>query len=81
MAAAFDIFRAFPDSGPIWIEVVHGLENARSRLRELRQSRPGDYFLFDSTNARVVATPIETVQEPLGGVLPNRSPLSRRFSL
>ena len=81
MEAAYDIFRAFPDSGPIWIEVVHGLENARFRLLELRQSRPGDYFVFDSANAKVVATTAESVKVPTPAILQVRPSQRPRFSL
>lgn len=81
MEAAYDIFRAFPDSGPIWIEVVHGLENARFRVLELRQLRPGDYFAFDSANAKVVATTVEPARAPASAP-PSGRPYQRpRFSL
>jgi hypothetical protein len=52
----YDIFRNFPDSGPIWMEAVQGLENVVGRLKILVQTRPGDYFVYDSTSAKIIET-------------------------
>jgi hypothetical protein len=57
----YDIFRDFPDSGPIWMEAVQGLENVMGRLRILVQTRPGDYFVYDSTSAKVIDTTTKSV--------------------
>ncbi len=54
MTGTYDIFRDFPKGGPIWVEVVQGLENARARLTKLCESSPGEYFIFDSTAAKIV---------------------------
>lgn len=56
MSATYDIFRDFPDSGPIWIESIQGLENATGRLRNLLENRPGDYFVYDTASAKIVAS-------------------------
>ena len=56
MKATYDIFRELPDSSPIWIESVQGLENAKVRLSNLIKSRPGDYFVYDPEAAKIVAT-------------------------
>ena len=48
-----DIFARLPDGSPMWIEAVDGLENARARVRQLRQISPRDYFLFSEQNGRV----------------------------
>ncbi|MGA8143128.1 MAG: hypothetical protein WB987_04475 [Candidatus Acidiferrales bacterium] len=55
MDATYDIFRDLPDSGPIWIEAVQGLKNAHARLTELRETRPGDYFVYDPIAAKIIA--------------------------
>jgi hypothetical protein len=54
----YDIFRGLPDSGLIWMEAVQGLENARARLIKLLETHPGDYFVYDPTTAKVVATAV-----------------------
>jgi hypothetical protein len=54
MNGTYDIFSGMPHNGPIWIETVHGLENARARLNSLIETKPGDYFVFDSYAARIV---------------------------
>jgi hypothetical protein len=54
----YDIFRGVPDGGPIWIETVQGLDNARAKLRKLFEARPDDYFVYDSTTSNVVATTV-----------------------
>jgi hypothetical protein len=51
----YDIFRKFADGGPIWIESVYGMESCRSRLVDLVQRNPGEYFAFDPLHSRVVA--------------------------
>jgi hypothetical protein len=56
MNRTYDIFKDLPGSGPIWIEVVQGLENANSRLLELCESHPGKYFIFDSATSKIVGT-------------------------
>lgn len=54
MDVTYDIFKGVPDEGPIWIEAIQGLDNARARLARLVETRPDDYFVFDSASARIV---------------------------
>jgi hypothetical protein len=54
----YDIFRDLPDSGPIWIEAVQGLEDARARLMKLLETRPGDYFVYDPVAAKIIAVSV-----------------------
>lgn len=56
MRFTFDIFRRLPGDGPIWIEAVQGLERAMDRLQTLVEADPGDYFLFDPTSGKIVAS-------------------------
>ena len=49
----YDIFRRFP-GGPMWVETVQDLEDAKMRLANLIESRPGDYFVFDASSAKIV---------------------------
>jgi hypothetical protein len=62
MNGAYDILSGVPDNGPIWIETIHGLENARTRLTNLNHMKPGEYFVFDSYAAKIVHTTSEAVQ-------------------
>jgi hypothetical protein len=59
MKVTYDIFRKFP-GGPIWIEAVQDLEHARLRLEKLVESRPGDYFVYDTSSAKIVFAAIES---------------------
>jgi hypothetical protein len=55
MSAKFDIFMRLPDGHPIWIRAAESLEEARRLLQQFASSAPGDYFIFDSRNAQVIA--------------------------
>ena len=58
MKVAYDIFRKLP-GGPVWIEAVQDLEDAKMRLANLTESRPGDYFVYDVSSAKIVFAAIE----------------------
>jgi hypothetical protein len=58
MKVAYDIFRKLP-GGPVWIEAVQDLEDAKMRLANLIESRPGDYFVYDVSSAKIVFAAIE----------------------
>jgi hypothetical protein len=58
MQMTYDIFRDLPESGPIWIEAVQGLEDARARLVKLLETRPGDYFVYDPVAAKIVVATV-----------------------
>ncbi len=64
MKATYDIFRRIPESRPVWIESVQGFENIKARLLHLINFRPGEYFVFDSTTARI--TPASTLLRASG---------------
>jgi hypothetical protein len=53
MKVTYDIFRRLP-GGPMWVETVQDLEGAKMRLANLIESRPGDYFVFDASSAKIV---------------------------
>ena len=55
MGAKFDIFKKLPDGQPIWIKAVEGLEEAKRQVAELAAICPGSYFIFSTTNSRVIA--------------------------
>lgn len=54
MKVTYDIFRRLPDGGPIWIEAVQTLEGARARLRYLLETQPGDYFVYDLVQNKII---------------------------
>ena len=58
MKVTYDIFRKLP-GGPVWIEAVQDLEDAKMRLTNLTKSRPGDYFVYDATSSKIVFAAIE----------------------
>ena len=60
MKLTYDIFRKFAEDGPIWIETVQGIETCKSRLLDLVQRNPGEYFAFDPLHSRVVANSSNT---------------------
>ena len=42
----FDIFSGDTDRDALWRESVEGIDQARQRMRELAEKRPGSYFIF-----------------------------------
>jgi hypothetical protein len=56
---SYDIFQRLP-SGPIWIQAVQGFEEARRRLVLLRTESAGDYFVYDTERAEIVAESISS---------------------
>jgi hypothetical protein len=58
MKVTYDIFRKLP-GGPVWIEAVQDLDYAKMRLANLIVSRPGDYFVYDASSAKIVFAAIE----------------------
>jgi len=50
----YDIFRRLPDGGPVWIEAVQTLEDARARVTSLLEAQPGDYFVYDLIHNKIV---------------------------
>jgi hypothetical protein len=59
MNDSYDIFKYLAGTGPIWIEVVHGLDSAKARLAELFETRPGNYFIFDPRAAKIIARSLQ----------------------
>ncbi|MGA7919523.1 MAG: hypothetical protein WCA38_07605 [Candidatus Acidiferrales bacterium] len=52
----YDIFALTPQSDPLWVEAVCGLEEATRGLKTLAESKPEAYSIFDSRLARFVDT-------------------------
>ena len=58
MGSTCDIFKVTPD-GPLWIEAVQGLREAKERMARLALISPGEYFIH-LQGERIVAV---TAQE------------------
>jgi hypothetical protein len=55
MTGKFDIFMKLPDGHPIWIKAVESLEEARHQVMEIASEAPGEYFIFNARNGRVIS--------------------------
>ena len=44
MGSTFDIFKATVN-GPLWVEAVQGLGEAKERMARLALTSPGEYFI------------------------------------
>lgn len=73
MSDSYDIFRDLAESGPIWIEAVQGVENAKARVTELLATRPGNYFIYDPLAAKVISSAFKSAQMPAPVTLAGRS--------
>ena len=51
-----DIYKGIFAQGQQWMESVHGLEGAQERMEQLAAEQPGDYFVFDPQDHRVLST-------------------------
>jgi hypothetical protein len=61
MKVTYDIFRRLP-GGPIWIEAVQDLEQAKMRIEKLIETRPGEYFVYDTSSSKIVFAAVEPAQ-------------------
>jgi hypothetical protein len=55
MSSTFDIFKQTPD-GPLWVEAVQGLREAKERMARLALTCPGEYFIHSQGERIVAAT-------------------------
>ena len=49
MVAPFDVFKHEPDGSLYWCGAFQYLEAAKTKVRELLASSPGEYFIFSQT--------------------------------
>jgi hypothetical protein len=54
MIPEYDIFRVHTDGTPIWLGPANTLDDAQARIRQLRATKPGDYFIFNQTTAEMI---------------------------
>jgi hypothetical protein len=51
---SYDIFRSDPD-GPVWLESIPNLENAKARILALSlKFLDTSFFVFDASQARII---------------------------
>jgi hypothetical protein len=56
MEITFDLFRKDADGAAVWLGCTPDLETARDRLTQLATGLPGEYFVFDQSRQRIVAS-------------------------
>jgi hypothetical protein len=42
----FEVFSGVPDRDAVWLESVEGFSNARERMEQIAEQKPGQYFVF-----------------------------------
>ncbi|MGB0000038.1 MAG: hypothetical protein WBQ04_07960 [Candidatus Acidiferrales bacterium] len=62
MGSAFDIFKVTSD-GPLWVEAVHGFEEAKERMDRLALTSPGEYFIHSQEQGVVAKQSQEFLEE------------------
>jgi hypothetical protein len=62
--STFDIFRV-TSKGPLWVEAILGLREAKERMALLVLSSPGEYFIHSQGEGVVVKTDREFPEEIL----------------
>jgi hypothetical protein len=56
MEITFDLFRKYADGTAVWLGCTPDLATARDRLTQLAIGVPGEYFVFDQSRQRIVAS-------------------------
>jgi hypothetical protein len=51
----YDLFAADPDSGPLWLETITGLDKAEKRMKERGAEEPGDYFIYNVREGALIS--------------------------
>jgi hypothetical protein len=59
MKVPYDILKKSDDGSMRWMEAVENLKQAESRAKELAQSSPGEYCIFDQ-HAQLMITMIRS---------------------
>jgi hypothetical protein len=62
MRSTFDIFKVTSE-GPLWVDAVHGLEEAKERMGRLALTSPGEYFIHSQEQGIVAQQTQEFSEE------------------
>jgi hypothetical protein len=54
MNCPYNIYRQLAGNAVAWVDRVNGLPEAEDRVRDLVQSNPGNYLIFDCRERTVV---------------------------
>jgi hypothetical protein len=60
----YDIFSGLPETDPLWLETVAGLDLARKHMKALATKSPGPYFIFDCRSSKIVVSLDTSGSEP-----------------
>ncbi|HLV94915.1 MAG TPA: response regulator transcription factor [Candidatus Acidoferrales bacterium] len=71
MGSTFDIFEITPD-GPLWVEAVTGLREAKERMARLALTFPGEYFIHSQGNVVAQQQARECATSPEHFALPTQ---------
>jgi hypothetical protein len=52
-----DIFQKLGNGQLLWVRAVEGLEEAHAYLRHLTETRPGEYFIYDTNLRCMIVSP------------------------
>ena len=55
MILPFDIFHVMKNEEPLWIEAAPTMEEARARVTELGESRPGEYIILSQKTGHKIS--------------------------
>jgi hypothetical protein len=64
MADTYDLFRKDEKDNSIWVETVIGLNQLKKRLKKLSSLKPGNYLIYDPTEAKFVEPFMESPIRP-----------------
>jgi hypothetical protein len=62
----FDIFQIMQDKQPLWLESAFTLETAKARVRELGESRPGEYLILSHKTGHQITLIVGKSEMPQG---------------
>ncbi len=53
--ASYDLFALDSERGPLWLESIGGLENAKRCMEQRTAESPGEYFIYNVREGTVVS--------------------------
>lgn len=77
MKKTYDVFKRLP-GGPLWIQAVEGMDEARMLVTFLCSRDAGTYFVYDTSRAEVVAESSSVLSNPAGPARGHCRPPSTR---
>jgi hypothetical protein len=56
LKGTFDIFGGLTKQEAVWLESVEGLENARKRMVDIADKKPGAYLIYSVSTDEILVT-------------------------